>query len=145
LNEKSEEFVEESDQFIKLDLSIAVLVDVREGGIDELLTERDAQLVLLEELDEEHPEFVSVQVPVLVGIEFQEVSFDLLLEDDGLVLVALQLGYGALELAFLERFWVDHLVVAQDERVELCEVCIRVEEELNVVGHDLPCDRLIIG
>jgi hypothetical protein len=123
-----------------LNPAVLICVDVIERLVAELLRDRHAQLVLLEELDQEHAKFSAVEVTILVGVKFYEVQLNLILQILWSVSVALELSNGSEKLSLFELLRVDHLVVIKHKSLQFSEVSVGVEQDFEVFRLHFPSD-----
>ena len=129
LNQQAKEGVKVVDKLIHRNLAVFICVDVVERVVAELFRDRNAQLILLEELDQEHAKFLTVEVAILVSVKFDEVRLNLILQVLWPFSVALKLSDGSEELSLFEFFGVNHLVVIENKALKLCKVRVGVEKD----------------
>lgn len=110
LDELADENLGKCNQLLRLDLVIVVLVNRAEYCIDVLVSDRNADVVLTEEVTEELAKLATVQESVTIGVVVAEVLLHLLAELLLIALEAAKLCEGCLELAFVEICRIDHRV-----------------------------------
>lgn len=93
------EGAEKVDQFVELDLAVAVRIQVNKPLIDEALVDWDAQLLPLEVLPYHAVQFLAVQRVALIDVELVEVVTDGLVESLWVLLLGFELCAYLLKLS----------------------------------------------